>query len=133
VLIMTIYTAAGGVAFTASLAAPVEKDYVVGAGLGVGDFVYGLDATQAGALQGVLNSASGGDFSAYRIGLESSVSYVDDGPDTWLVANANGGVCVPAPNNNFCGQNFVPEPGVLSLTAVALLGAAVSTRRRRRV
>lgn len=116
-LILSIFAPTGGAAvFQASLAAPVFHNYVVGPGLGVGDFVYGLDAAQAGMLQATLNGI--GDFSAYRIGLTASVSYIDDGPDTWLLANAG----VPG--------NQVPEPGILSLAAIGMLGVAVATRRR---
>lgn len=129
-LILSIYAPTGGALFSYSLAAPVLHTYLVGAGLGVGDFVYGLDGTQAAALQSQLTGI--GDFSAYRIGLESTVSLVDDGPDTWLLGNAGAtGPCVPSPSNNNCG-NQVPEPGILSLAAIGMLGVAVATRRRRR-
>ncbi|MDO8332205.1 MAG: hypothetical protein Q7T36_17200 [Fluviicoccus sp.] len=131
-LILSIYAPGGGPAlFTASLAAPVFHDHIVGPGLGVGDFVYGLDTAQAGTLQGLLTGI--GDFSSYRIGLESNVSFVDDGPDTWLLARGgpNEPPCVPSPANNFCGQQQIPEPGILSLVAVGLLGTAAATRKRR--
>lgn len=134
-LILSIYDPLGAVVFTASLAAPVHHNYVVGPGLGVGDFIYGLDVPQQLALQTALSLA--GDFSAYRIGLESSVSFVDDGPDTWLLANANGGVCEPTPQNNFCGNpppsstGTIPEPSssALAFLGLGLIGASFWKRR----
>lgn len=136
-LILSIYDTLGSVVFTASLAAPVHHSYVVGPGLGVGDFIYGLDLTQQGTLQTALTLA--GDFSAFRIGLESNVSFVDDGPDTWLLANANGGVCEPTPANNFCGNppppsstGTIPEPSssALAFLGLGLIGASFWKRRR---
>lgn len=62
-------------------------------GLGQGDFIYGLDTNQAAAL----NSALGSSFGDYRIGLYSYLSYVDDGPDTWLIAKGFGTPPVPEP------------------------------------
>jgi hypothetical protein len=41
-----------------------------------------------------------------------------------------GEQCVPSPENGNCGQQQIPEPGSLSLAALALLGAWAVRRRR---
>ena len=117
-LVMSIFAPDGTLLFSASLAAPVHHNTLGNPGLGGGDFVYGLDATQAAGLQAALDGV--GDFSQYRIGLHATVSYVDDGPDTWFVGKKLGG-----------NGNHVPEPGALSLAALGLFGAAMASRRRR--
>lgn len=131
-LTMTIFTAAGTAFWSASLAAPVSHPALSGNGLGVADFIYGLDAVQAGDLQHQLNLLGGaGAWANYRIGLAASQSYVDDGPDTWMVSSVlSNGECIPSVANDFCGPQQIPEPGALSLVGLALLGAAGVLRRR---
>lgn len=127
-LILSIYDPLGSVIFTASLAAPVHHSFLVGPGLGVGDFVYGLDAAQQLALQALLTPV--GDFSTYRIGLESSVSFVDSGPDTWLLAKANGGENPPPPPPSSTGTIPEPSSSALAFLGLGLLGASFWKRRR---
>ncbi len=116
---MDIYAPAGGSIFDASLAAPVHFDDLFNPGVGGGDFVFGLDAAQSTTLQGILEGI--GDFSAYRIGLYSSASFVDAGPDTWIVGKVTGES--PGP---------VPEPMTMLLFATGLGGLATVTRRKKK-
>lgn len=136
-LILSIYAGDGTLVFTDSLAAPVFHDHVVAPGLGVGDFVYRLDTADVATLQATLNAAPGGDFSAYRIGLESNVSFVDGASDTWLLARRGSEAsCAPSAANNFCGQPeaiVLPEPGILPLLAIGLFGVVATHFRRRRI
>lgn len=56
----------------------------------------------------------------------------NDGFEEWAYKEGAGTpICIPSPENGFCGQQQIPEPGMLPLVALGLLGAAAAARRRR--
>lgn len=57
----------------------------------------------------------------------------NDGYEEWAYkVGAGTEICVPTPENGNCGQQQIPEPGMLPLVALGLLGAAAAAARRRR-
>lgn len=132
-LILSIYDAAGNFVYSDSLTTPVFHDHVVNPGLGVGDFAYGLDTGGISALQAFLDGV--GDFSQFRIGLESNVSFADDGPDTWLLAqgavsssSTSGGASGSSTSSSTSGgaSGTVPEPNSSGLVFLGL-GAVLAS------
>lgn len=56
----------------------------------------------------------------------------NDGYEEWAFKEGAGTeICVPGPENGNCGQQQIPEPGMLPLVALGLFGAAAASRRRR--
>lgn len=120
--IISIYAPDGTVVFTDSLAAPVTHLSETG-GVGNAGHAYLLDAAGVAGLRTVLNPIQ--DFSLYRIGLESLVSFVDNGPDTWTIQKGPG----DSPCTGDCGT--VPSPAPLALLGIGLGAIAMIPRRRR--
>ena len=100
-LFLSIYAPNGSVLTTQSLAAPVTHNTTpLNPGLGGDGFAYLLDAAGIGSVNSALSGISGG-FSDYRLGLESTISFADAGPDTWIIGSRpyDPGVSVPEPNS----------------------------------
>jgi hypothetical protein len=121
-LFLSIYAPDGSVLTSQSLAAPVTHlTTPVNPGLGGDGFAYLLDTAGIGSVNSAL-AGIGGSFSAYRLGLESTVKFADAGPDTWIIGSRP------------YGDTSVSEPGTLGLLALSVLGIAFTklyaTRRR---
>lgn len=131
-LVLTIYNPNGTTFFSASLADPVFFDTINHNGVGGEGFGFRLDDTEAAELNTLLGGLSTTNRDNLIIGLHSSVSFVDDGPDTWTIQSLcpAGETCgaPPEPCTVDCGPQIIPEPQSLLLIAVALLGLSVVRR-----
>lgn len=131
-LVLTIYNPDGTTFFTASLASPVSFTTINHNGVGGEGFGFRLDSTEAAELNTALGLIPTTDRDKLIIGLHSSVSFVDNGPDTWTIQNLCpvGETCgaPPEPCTVDCNPQQIPEPSPLFLIAVALLGVAMTRR-----
>lgn len=121
---LLIFNPDGTSFFTANLAAPVLFTTINHNGVGGEGFGFRLDDAQAAILNGLLGGISTTDRDNLIIGLHSSVSFVDNGPDTWTIQS----LC---PEGETCGggpPQQIPEPKSLLLIAAALLGIAMARR-----
>lgn len=109
-LVLTFYNSAGAVVDTATLAAPILNLQQIGSGTGqsgTGFLVTNINPT------------------AFRVGMSSSLSDAQGGPETYFVGDGGPSVTIQ-------GTPVVPAPAGLVLAAfgMPLLGAAGWLRRR---
>lgn len=105
------------VIFSDSPVSPVQHASPTNPGAGGDDFAYALGAAGIMVLNSVLPGI--GDFSAFRIGLRASVSYIDGGPDIWTIRS-----------KPFFAA--APEPGVLGLLGISFVALRLVRRRNRK-
>jgi hypothetical protein len=113
-MVLTIYTDAGAILFTAGL----DHSYTfpeTETGTGQSGFLFGLDGPQALAAQAFVSSTN-------RIGLAASLSSATGGPDTFFVSVLGG----EGPGNQ------VPEPGTVALLGLGIAGLTAMRRRQRK-
>jgi hypothetical protein len=122
---LTIYNQDGSTFFSASLAAPVTFTEINHNGVGGEGFGFRLDTTEADELNTLLAGLTLSSRDNLIIGFHSSVSFVDNGPDTWTIQSLcpEGETCgsPPEPCTVDCGPQQVPEPQPLLLIAIAAL------------
>ena len=109
---LTAYGSDGAVLFEGSFTAGPQFFTELGGGQGHGDYVFGLDATQAALLQAAFNADPN-----LRLGLFARTS-----DDTGSFTNFKLGQ----------GPAAVPEPTTMFLFGTGLAGLAARARRRRR-
>lgn len=114
-LVFNVYNASGTVVFTGSLAGPLNLTQVQ-SGIGIAGYAFGLDGTQAGALQSVFSPT-------LRIGIFADIGNAQGGFENFFVGRA-AQVTPPVPG----GQ--VSEPGTLALLGLALGGMAFVRRKK---
>ena len=90
-------------------------------GIGKEGFVFRLDATQAAALQALLNPLTPATLSALRIGLSASASDATGGPETFNVGAITDATLLTA----------VPEPGTLLFVSTVVTALSLLAWRRR--
>jgi hypothetical protein len=113
-LVFNVYSGAGNVVWTGSLAAPVPLTQTQ-SGIGSAGYSFGLDAPQAAALQALFNTN-------LRFGISSSISNASGGFETFFLANAR------TPSEGPTVK--VPEPATLGLLGLGLVGLAIVRRRK---
>jgi hypothetical protein len=132
-LTATIYNPNGTTFFTASIDQAVTFQTIQGNGVGGAGFVFRLDTAETADLNTLLGTLLSADRDKLIIGLHSSVSFVDDGPDTWTIVSQcpAGTTCgaPPEPCTVDCGPQSVPEPQTLFLVGLALLGIGATQYR----
>jgi hypothetical protein len=105
-------------------------------GVGGEGFVFRLDTTEQTELNTLLGGLTSSDRDKLIIGLHSSVSFVDDGPDTWTIVSQCPAETTcgapPEPCTVDCGPQLIPEPRTLLLVALALLGMGMTLQRTSR-
>jgi hypothetical protein len=135
-LVATIYNPNGTTFFTASIAQPVTFTTINNNGVGGEGFVFRLDTTEQTELNTLLGGLTSSDRDKLIIGLHSSVSFVDDGPDTWTIVSQCPAETTcgapPEPCTVDCGPQLIPEPRTLLLVALALLGMGMTLQRTSR-
>jgi len=74
-------------------------------------------------------------YSNFGLPDNTEPGYNNDGFEEWAFFQGNPAgepPCIPTPENNFCGPQEIPEPGVLALAALGLFSGALASRRRRK-
>lgn len=84
-------------------------------GNGVADYIFVIDEAQQEEVNNVVFSDVA--FPNFRMALESTILDVDGGPESFVIVKGRGGPPIP-------------EPPVIALMGVGLLGFAVARRRR---
>jgi len=100
-------------------------------GNGVAGFVFVVDAAQQDFLNTLIFNQPTFNGSVIRLSLNSTIADVaDGGPESFRIVNlGTAPVCVPSPTVS-CGPQQIPEPGILALLGIALLGGLATIRRR---
>lgn len=115
----------------------VTLDYSLNTGSGSGDMTLDIAASALDPAFAALGLTTDVDKNAAFIYLYSKFgsdpNANNDGYEEWAHAVGNPigePPCIPTPENNFCGQQEIPEPASLPLVASGLLGAWWAIRRR---
>lgn len=115
----------------------VTLDYSLNSGSGSGDMTLDIAASAFDPAFAALGLSTDADKNAAFIYLYSKFgsdpNANNDGYEEWAHAVGNPigePPCIPTPDNNFCGQQEIPEPASLPLVASGLLGAWWAIRRR---
>lgn len=87
-------------------------------GNGVAGFVFVVDAAQQAILNTTIFSQVG--FGSTILSLNSTLTNVAGGPESFLIYNRGGGGTIVE----------IPEPGTLALLGIALLGGLAASRKR---
>ena len=115
-LVLKIYDPTGTLLLVETLATPGLKLSPTVAGNGRFDYSFGLNAAGIAALNSNIFNAAG--YQNYVIALETTISDIHGGPESFVMRNVTGGI----------GQ--VPEPGSMLLLSAGLIGLALLRRRR---
>lgn len=115
----------------------VVLDYSLNSGSGSGDMTLDIAASAFDPAFAALGLTTDAEKNAAFIYLYSKFgsdpNANNDGYEEWAHAVGNPigePPCIPTPENNFCGQQEIPEPASLPLVAGGLLGVWWAIRRR---
>ncbi|MDT5158704.1 MAG: hypothetical protein QOC61_815 [Acidobacteriota bacterium] len=109
-LVLNAYDTSGNNIFSASLLGGPETLQLLGNGQGHSDYVFALDSAAAARLQAAINAHPD-----LVLGLSSSISNTQGGPESFFIGSA------PA---------AVPEPATMLLFGTGLVGIAARVRRK---